>query len=394
MDSYKKKYLKYKKKYFDLKNQHAGSSFSFNLNLSEWTQIENSGQHNCGIFLSDIYPNYIVKCGSSNNEIVNEINKQIKLFPNIINSTIINNENYITMEKLDGDITSIFFDMFPKIVLNKMINERKINEEQKQNIFILFKYKIQSTTNITYIDIDKIMLECLLDNNFYNQYINYLKLNNYIKYENNTFTINGKTFTYQIDYDNYEEFEKKYNYIKKKLQTIITINNITIELYDEFINRVLELLYEHHTMIFNEMIKKSLLLTSIGYYYSDNKFDNYGYILSNTQINDLDVPIFMDKYFYVYFLDWDSGLIKLNTTSDYNSIYTHIIDHVQSKSKYFSVNGQNKLSIINTDIISFGTYGNNDIGDYNIDDIHNLLNININTFNILKKSYDTTLYEN
>ena len=120
---YYKKYLKYKNKYLELKFQSGGN---YTLNLEEWTEIENSGQQNCGIFLSKKYPDYILKCGTSSetSSWVNEINQQVQLFPKIINDTIMNEGNYTTMQKLDGDITSIFFNLFPKIILDKMLIEK------------------------------------------------------------------------------------------------------------------------------------------------------------------------------------------------------------------------------------------------------------------------------
>jgi hypothetical protein len=99
---YQKKYLKYKKKYCFLKNQTGG----FILNLLEWTEITNSGQNNCGIFLSNTYPKYILKCeidNESNDSRLNDvikINNTIQLFPKIINISKIEGKSYITMQKL------------------------------------------------------------------------------------------------------------------------------------------------------------------------------------------------------------------------------------------------------------------------------------------------------
>jgi hypothetical protein len=112
MSYYEKKYLKYKNKYIKLKNQIGGI---FTLNLKEWVLIENSGQQNCGIFISSVYPTLILKCGTNSYIIsmANEINQIMQLFPKIIDNTYIDPNNYTTMQKLDGDITSIFFNLFP-----------------------------------------------------------------------------------------------------------------------------------------------------------------------------------------------------------------------------------------------------------------------------------------
>jgi len=79
---YRQKYIKYKNKYISSKNNQIGGYF----NKSEWNEIPNSGQQNCGIYISDRYPDKIVKCedGLQDNKIgieLQEINKNF--FPQI-----------------------------------------------------------------------------------------------------------------------------------------------------------------------------------------------------------------------------------------------------------------------------------------------------------------------
>jgi hypothetical protein len=63
----------------------------FVLDISEWNEIENEGQENCGIYISDMYLQYILKCNDIDDTnqyldiLVNQINSNIHLFPKIIN---------------------------------------------------------------------------------------------------------------------------------------------------------------------------------------------------------------------------------------------------------------------------------------------------------------------
>jgi hypothetical protein len=163
--NYYNKYLKYKTKYLELINQ-TGGIYKFNYN--EWKSINNSGQQNCGIFINEKYPDYIVKCTTNINMNNIKIANKSKLFPKIINilkrtqkkttttrtkidkTEIMVDRNeeekyYTTMQKFDGDITSIYFDLFPKTVLNSMINKGEINKEQEKSLFDLFLGKISYT---------------------------------------------------------------------------------------------------------------------------------------------------------------------------------------------------------------------------------------------------------
>jgi len=68
-----------------------------------------------------------------------------------------------------------------------------------------------------------------------------------------------------------------------------------------------------------------LELIKIGFYHNDDKFDNYGFKLidETTEVNDrfkrINLPKIGNKFIYIYFIDWDSGLVELKLTK--NGIY-------------------------------------------------------------------------
>ncbi len=170
--NYQEKYLKYKNKYLQLKNQIGGYTFK----LDEWKKIENSGQRNCGIFLSDLYPNFILKCDTDwtltglKDSI--EINNSIQLFPKVIDSTIIGKEVYITMQKFDGDIANMYLNIFPTIVLDKMIEDGLIDKEEKELLFELFIGKTSDNSLKSYdLTIEnQLQLDCLHDPEIFELY--------------------------------------------------------------------------------------------------------------------------------------------------------------------------------------------------------------------------------
>jgi hypothetical protein len=340
--SYYQKYLKYKNKYLFIKNQLGGT---YTLDLREWKPIENVGKMNCGIFISDKYPKYILKCSPTVSKIldlVKEINSSNKLFPDIINSTIIESKEYITMEKFDGDITSIYFNLFPRKVLENMITKGKINKEEGDKIFNLFLGKFNNNTpnsNQIYFRINKLMHDCIKNPDIYQLYLKLIKDNPQLIGNFNTITI--KETTYRLFIKDIKSVEEEYNTIQKTLVKIKEFSNISLELYDIFMKELTELWSTYHEIIIKEITKIRLLLYYIYYRYLDTKYDNFGYILSNERIADLDKsrysepPMIFDKYLYVYFLDCDMG-VYLDESPD-NLEY--IIEDFNNGLEYFAING-------------------------------------------------------
>ena len=354
MSNYSKKYLKYKSKYNQLKHQIGGI---YTLNLEEWSKIENSGQKNCGIFLSSIYPKYLLKCGTNSEKIswVNEINDIVQLFPKMINNTKIGEDNYTTMQKLDGDITSIFFNLIPKIILAKMLNKKIINEEQKENLLIIFEGKISNTMNNSKsfkgLYDNELTFDYLHDFDVFFIYIEYLRANPESINKTTKITIKGKTYEkYNFDIQQTIKRYEEQKQLLKKIQKIM--QNITFELYEKFMKELTEMWNNYYEIITKEIIKIKLILQKIHYRYFDNKLDNYGYILSVTPIIDdyrnFKAPKIFNQYLYVYLLDPDSGLYKIEDQLD---LEQKLIREINSGMRYNSVNGQYPITRINDSVL-------------------------------------------
>ena len=268
---YKNKYLKYKFKYLDLIKQKGGAI----CNLEEWVEITNNGQQNCGIFIHKTNPSIIMKCGASMSKNIEKINSQASIFPKEISEcNDSKNRTYLIMERLDGDITSIYFNILPMIVLDKM----QLDKNTIRDIKMIFDIK----TNTTMKPI--------------------------------------------IPKDQQENI----------LGTISSTNkNITLKLYDTFIDKLKEEWIVYHNIISKEIVKVLLKLLELGFSYNDMKFDNFGYKLSDTIIGTDyrkgDVPKIYDKYFYVYILDPVSGLSIL-----FNQEYDNFERYLEYNTNYES----------------------------------------------------------
>ena len=251
--SYQAKYFKYNKKILNLKQKYQIGGVE--CNLSDWIEIPTNGQKNCGIFIHKTDPTLIMKCGENLSSQVDDINSNFSIFPTQYNEcTDEKGKKYLIMERLDGDITSIYFNILPNYVLNKM----NLDDITKRDIKMIFDIKTPTSVNPI------------------------------IPYEQ------------QVD-------------ILKNISE--TNKTITLELYDEFINKLMEEWNNYHKIIIKEIVRILIKLTKLNYKYDDMKFDNFGYKLSETVI-DKDfrkdsVPKLFDKYFYVYILDPASGLHSL-----------------------------------------------------------------------------------
>ena len=247
---YKDKYIKYKNKYINLVNkmQSGGGECDF----SNWIKVPNDGLHNCGIFLHKTDPTKLMKCGATLSPYVKKINSQVHLFPiEYSECTDKDNKNYVIMERFDDSITSIYYKILPNFVLKQMQLPNKIIENM-QTIFSIKRYP-------PWVENPIIPLE--------------------------------------------EQ--------KSKLKDI---SNVNIELYDKFIEELIKQWDIYNPIIIKEILKVLVKLLDLNFYYGDFKFDNFGYRLSDTIIeSDFrkgDVPKIFNKYFYVYILDPESGLIS------------------------------------------------------------------------------------
>lgn len=264
---YRNKYKKYKKLYLDLKNnkQFGGTI----CNLSDWTEISNNGQNNCGIFIHKTDPKIIMKCGAKLSKDVKIINSQKQIFPEEYSEcTDDKNNTHLIMERLDNDITSIYFNLLPLNVLQEM----NLNKQTISDMKMIFDIKTNTT------------IKPIIPQN---------------AQENILATISA------------------------------TNKNITLELYDTFIDKLIIEWNIYHPIIIKEIIKVLLKLSELEFKYSDMKFDNFAYKLSDTII-DTDyrrenVPKIFGKYFYVYILDPSSGLANL--ISEYETFNNYFRDN-------------------------------------------------------------------
>ena len=316
-------YLKYLKyKQKYIKLKQVGGDLC---DFNDWEEIINNGHQNCGIFIHKRDSSLIMKCGSKMNKNVNIINSQASIFPKEYSEcTDKKGRKYLIMERFDNDITHIYFNLLPIKVLKAM----NLDKQTILDIKMLFDIKTR-TSNKPIIPIEH-------------------HQNILVKVSNN--------------------------------------NEITLELYDKFINNLIIEWNIYHPIIIKEIIKVLLKLIELKYNYNDIKFDNFAYKLSDTIIKtdyrQENVPKIFNKYFYVYILDPDSGLspiLKPYNTLDYS--FKFDTDEIKDKINYHDFEFNKFKNIYINNIIT--TYNNgfnlNVHGFVRLTDINK--KINISTYN-------------
>jgi hypothetical protein len=393
MTDFKKKYLKYKKKYIDLKNQFGG------LDLSEWRSIPNAGQRNCGIFINDKEPHKIIKCTSEKTDI--EHINSLEVFPRVYENPIINANSYIVMEKLDGDYTSLFFNIIPNIVLNEM----KLSEKIKSELLYIFNSKIPKTHGSKSVRINTLEFRYFHEADFNKKieeaFKSVKKVSRFdysdicideICYKNSHDSY--KTFKEYIDND--EEYSSKSRY-NKLLEISKKINEfeplINIKLYDTFMNKIFEKIDEIYPIVMKEIIKIKIKLMNKNYYYNDNKFDNFGFSFKDIT-DEEEYPIIFGKKIKTYILDWESGLSKISDV-DYNNYEYHIENLIDEYNKgvNYAINGQYNLSNFNEKLIYCNDIINNSENYEFVDETDKIINLffSENMKEIINKTYEYSI---
>jgi len=99
-------------------------------------------------------------------------------------------------------------------------------------------------------------------------------------------------------------------FINTEDHSIIMKCDATIKKDVEIINSQVKLFPKQISNYYHD--DKPLKLIELNYNYTDLKFDNFGYKLSNLPLEDdyrkNNVPLILYKYFYVFFIDPESGL--------------------------------------------------------------------------------------
>jgi len=352
------KYLKYKKKYLLLKNQIGGDLIIENVEdcdfLDEYDKVIQHGLFNCGIYINSREPTKIIKCITGKirslklyNKI-NEINSVKKIFPIYYNIKYCEREDktLITMEKLDGDLTFYLYKvLIPNIIsrfddssykneknlVKFMADNRGLNipilSKSEQYYFSIGKETYIKRLNKLLANVDSFYeekKEIIIDRKKISDFTEGLKVveSPWIV----STIIDGEEFSFHKTMDNYylnpENFEKqtnKFNKINEICEKFKTIDHLIIDEYK--IKEIIEVIKTTMTPILNELKNKikdlydklhSVIIDDKQYSYRDYKFDNFGYILKDSDIE-------------IYIIDPESGFCELNPSpSNIERINTNI----------------------------------------------------------------------
>ena len=160
---------------------------------------------------------------------------------------------FVKMNRLNGNINDLLYTLVPNHVIDTMIRDGKCSPEIRKKILETFNSKMG-----TNIRINKSKLKQKMDQR----------------------TI-------------------------QNLDSLLEFMNYDINLYKDFIINLYILYNEILPIIVKEITIMFILLLSVGYRYMDFKFDNFGYILSETNLEDdfrkgEDVPKILGKFIYIY----------------------------------------------------------------------------------------------
>jgi hypothetical protein len=333
----KQKYLKYKQKYYQLKNRMVGGAVNIvHINdtsfLSEWKKIPDSGQFNCGIYVKQNDKNVILKCINTrpNIDLLNTVallNIDYEIFPTIHKVLESPSNSFIEMHKFDGDLTHILLDIIPNICANTFIASGWPYDIVHDFIKI-FNLMVPSTKYSNKINS---ILKSIIT---HEQTTDLARL--LCDSKNNDIIYNGITYKYLKIHD-----------IIRHISTIekissLSTSRVTFENYNVFVNELQKYFKQYLSYFRDQYCMVQLQLTFKHYYYSDNKFDNFAYTLHDKP-SKIDEVSFYDhiinkQYFQLHIIDWDSGLFPTDV-----STYANIEKSYNEYLLGFSINGQYNL---------------------------------------------------
>lgn len=350
------------------------------LDMSQWKPISNNGQNNKGTWVNDDEGLFMIRKSADIN-IYNDVAK-IDLFPQVVRIYRDNDNNntrkptkkqdmYIVTKKLAGDFTSIFFSLIPFKAATEIAMEYYNNKNSNSNANSNTKKKRDNLKN-ELLEIFSMKTPMFNTSNTYIGHLEMYMLENPQAIDE-----------YKVAYDEWlkkkeiEDEERRYRWIpqtplefegmtlssptspeelKNDLQKLTKLQNkqfisVSENTYDKFIDLVKKYIYEVYPVICKQIEKCRYELLEYGYDYSDRKFDNYGYTLSDipitrgkTQYSDT----LYGRYITPYIIDIESGLFE----EDKPTIKENIERDRENKYTSYSVNGQFNLRLFQKGILS------------------------------------------
>lgn len=213
--------------------------------MTGWIEIANTGAQNCGIYINNEHLDKLMKCGTFVDDRVAPINKIAHIFPYIYDSCI--GDHKYKYNVIMEKMDGDLDQIIKNDIFGKTLDRLNLGNEQRVQIELIFKFK-NSAKSVTNDDIFKINSNML----------------------------------------------------------------ITFKLYETVIREFMNDIHSVYNMLYNEITRVNVKLADIGYFYNDRKFDNYGYKLVDHLLMDdyrtPNVPMYNNKYLYIYILDWEGGL--------------------------------------------------------------------------------------
>jgi hypothetical protein len=340
------RFIKYKKKNLQFGNGYIEMSDDSFIATDKWYPIKNLGTQNCGIYLSNKHSDKLMKCypptvisdeyGESILDIILDINRETKLFPDIYNAYKYNGNYYTVMQKLNGDLLSLFYELIPKIVIDNM---NRIDIATKKAMFEIFRLK--SPTG----DLDQI----IITDELYYLYNNIEQIGDYVTNYNKILSEAKRTKSrVKFNFDSIEKFVYPHEYelnideINTKIKNITNLyldikkwylTQLTSQIYDIFLIRIKYLYRQIIDIVCEKLANLQNSLVDNKFFSMDYKLANYGYVYNGTNINDIST---WETDMQFYLLDWDFRPIYPVQDEGREFLYEEILLYKNNKYKLYS----------------------------------------------------------
>jgi len=235
--------------------------------LSEWKKVSIHGKQNCGIYISDVYPDRILKCTQESRfkTMTNTHNigrrldlKGVHIIPYTYNIYAKKHDNiYVEMERMTGSVKQLIYDRIPKMVLDGM----DVDDHIKSDIWFI-----------------------------------YTRMSPFFKD----------------------------NHVTKNLKKLKKATYLTYNIYESFMNRTMDSINDIIPTLRRQIIMTRVHIYLEGYKRTDNHLNNYAYTLSDSNDKHMNInwnhnKLINDKFLKVYMIDFDS-LSEKDESTTYNIV--------------------------------------------------------------------------
>lgn len=215
---------------------------------------------------------------------------------------------YVEMDRMDDDLTNLLFHRLSRKILDGDVLDGNITQIESDQLMNLYENMINGfidypSIRIMYHELNDEMLPLVTDN---------------IALES---LLNDEDFDKKKSEYGFTPYHTKEN-VRSIIDNLVQIRTrfgtytVTEAMYQTFMNKFKSALELMIPEVIKQMTMIEIILSNNKYAYLDIKYDNFGYVLEDKKRTHFGIDwngnMFDNRYFYVYALDWESGLSKID----------------------------------------------------------------------------------